>query len=122
MINYITGKNNERADVFFRREQDAPGAGDDKLEYKMAQLLKPGMLNFKPQTNEKTELDQSETLNFIEIQPVATAKTRLNFSQFPLKSPKANWKICEPRPKTMTTFTNQWWGRSRKDNERYLRF
>ena len=47
VINYITGKSNERADALSKREQDVPEAGDDKLEYKMAQLLKPGMLNFE---------------------------------------------------------------------------
>ena len=45
VINYITGKNNERTDVFSKREQDVPKTGDNKLEYKMAQLLKPGMWN-----------------------------------------------------------------------------
>ena len=59
MINYITGKNNERTDVLSKRAQNVPEAGDDKLEYKMAQLLKPGMLNFEPRANERPELDQS---------------------------------------------------------------
>ena len=48
VINYIPGKNNERTDAFSKREQNVPEAGDDKLEYKMAQLLKPGILNFEP--------------------------------------------------------------------------
>ena len=75
VINYITGKSNERADAFSKREQDVPEAGDDKLEYKMAQLLKPGMLNFEPRANERPELDQLETLNPIEIQPVVTGES-----------------------------------------------
>ena len=45
----------------------------------MAQLLKPGMLNFEPRTNERPELDQSETLNFIEIQPVVTGENGVDF-------------------------------------------
>ena len=54
--------------MFFRNgKQNIPEAGDDKPEYKMAQLLKPRMLNFEPWTNERPELDQSETLNPIEI-------------------------------------------------------
>ena len=57
MINYITEKNNERTDVLSKREQNISKAGDDKLEYKMAQLLKPGMLNLEPRTNERPELD-----------------------------------------------------------------
>ena len=75
MINYITGKSNERADALSRREQDVPEAGDDRLEYRMAQLLKPGMLNFEPRANERPELDQSETRNPIEIQPVGTGES-----------------------------------------------
>ena len=67
VINYISGKSDERANVLPKQNQDVPEAGDDKLEYKMAPLLKPGMLNFEP--NEQPEFDQSETLNFIEIQP-----------------------------------------------------
>ena len=79
VINYITGKSNERADALSKREQDVPKAGDDKLEYKMAQLLKPGMLNFEPRANERTELNHSETLNPIEIQPVATGESGVDF-------------------------------------------
>ena len=77
VIAYITGKSNERTDAFFKREQDVPETGDDKMEYKMAQLLKPGMLNFKD-----VEIDQSETSkdspqlgDFIKIQPVATGES-----------------------------------------------
>ena len=66
------GKNNERTDALSKREQNVPEIGNDKLEYKMAQLLKPRMLNFKPQTNKQPELDQSKTLNPIEIKPVIT--------------------------------------------------
>ena len=96
---------------FSKREQNVPGTGDDKLEYKMAQLLKPGILNFeiKPE-------------NFLKIQPFGTGKNGLNFSRFPLTNPKTSWKICGPRPKSITTFTSQWWGRLKKENEYYLRF
>ena len=45
----------------------------------MAQLLKPGMLNFEPRANERPELDQSETRNPIEIQPVATGESGVDF-------------------------------------------
>ena len=64
VINYIMGKNNERTDALSRQEQNVSEIGYDKMEYKMAQLLKPGMLNFeiKPE-------------NFIKIQLVATAKS-----------------------------------------------
>ena len=68
MINYITGKNNERTDGFSKREQNVPEVGDDKLEYKIAQLWKPGMLNFE----RKLE-------NFIKIQPVAAEKNGVEF-------------------------------------------
>ena len=79
VINYITGKNNKRTDVFSKREQDVPEISDDKLEYKMAQLLKPRILNFEPRANERPELDKSETLNLIEIQPVFTEKNGVQF-------------------------------------------
>ena len=36
VINYITGKSNERADALSKREQDVPESGDDRLEYWMA--------------------------------------------------------------------------------------
>ena len=108
VINYITGKNNERTDVLSKQEQNVSEVGNDKLEYKMAQLLKPRILNYEPRTNERPELYQSKTLNFIEIQLVVTGKTGLIFSQFLLKRPKTNWKICGPLPKTKTTFTNRW--------------
>ena len=64
LINYITGKSNKRTDVFSKREQNVPEAGDHTLEYKMAQLLKPGMLNFeiKPE-------------NYIKIQAVAAGES-----------------------------------------------
>ena len=58
VINYITGKNNERADALSKREQNVPEAGNDKLEYKMAQLLKPKMLSFEPRTNERCWTNQ----------------------------------------------------------------
>ena len=44
VIIYITSKSNERTDVFSKREPNVPETGDAKLD-KMAQLLKPGMLN-----------------------------------------------------------------------------
>ena len=47
VINYITGKSTERTDVFSKRPQNVPEISNNKLEYKIAQLLKPGMLNFK---------------------------------------------------------------------------
>ena len=88
VINYITGKNNERADVFSKREQNVPEAGDNKLEYKMAQLLKPKLFNFEPWTNERPEFDQSETLNFIEIQPVVTGKNRVDIQPIFIETPE----------------------------------
>ena len=78
VIDYITGKNNERIDALSKREQNVPEAGDDKLEYRMTQLLKPAMLKFK-QAEKQNETDQSETLNPIEIQPVATGKSGAQF-------------------------------------------
>ena len=62
MINNITGKSNERIDVISKQEYNLSEVGDDKLGYKMAQLLKPGMLNFEPRAFKRPELDQSETL------------------------------------------------------------
>ena len=88
VINYITGKNNERTDAFSERERDVPEAGDDKLKYKMAQLLKPGILNFEPRTNERPELDQSETVNLIEIQPVVTGKNGAEFQLVNIQEPE----------------------------------
>ena len=41
---------------------------DDRLEYRMAQLLKPGMLNFKIKPD-----------NFAKIQPVAAGKNGVQF-------------------------------------------
>ena len=79
VINYITGKSNERTDALSKREQDVSEAGDDRLEYRMAQLLKPGILNFEPRANERPELDQLETLNLIEIQPVVTGESGVDF-------------------------------------------
>ena len=58
----------------------------------MAQLLKPGMLNFEPQANERPELYQSETLNLIEIQPVVTGENGVQF-QLAL----AEFKPCQNR-------------------------
>ena len=77
VINYITGKNSERTDVFSKRGQDVPETGDVKLEYKMAQLLKPKMLNFeiKPE-------------NFIKIQPVATGKKGVEFQPISTEKPE----------------------------------
>ena len=70
VINYITSKNDERADVLWKLEQNVAGTGDDKLEYKMVQLLKPKILNFdiKPKILSK----------FNKLRP---EKTELNFNQ-----------------------------------------
>ena len=68
VINYITGKNNERADAFSKREQDVPEVGDNRLEYRMAQLLRLGMLSF-----------EIEPGNFIKIQPVAAGESGVQF-------------------------------------------
>ena len=90
VINYITGKSNERADALSKREQDVPEVGDDKLEYKMAQLLKPGMLNFK-----ETEIDQLESPgnspqlgNSIKIQPVSIGKNGAEFQPITTQEPE----------------------------------
>ena len=90
MISYITGKNNERTDVFFKQEQNIPKTGDDKVKYKMAQLLKPGMLSFK-----KLEIDQSKTSinspqlgDFIKIQPIATGNNEVEFQPTSIKEPE----------------------------------
>ena len=88
VINYITGKSNERTDAFSKREQNVPEAGDDILEYKMAKLLKPGMLNFEPRTNERPELDQSETRNLIEIQPIVTGENGVEFQPISIEKPE----------------------------------
>ena len=88
VINYITGKNNERTNILSKRAQNVPETGDDKLEYKMAQLLKPKMLNFEPRTNERPELDQSKTLNLIEIQPVVTGKNGVDFQPILIETPE----------------------------------
>ena len=82
VINYITGENNERNDAFSKQEQNVPETGDDKPEYKMAQLLKPGMLNLeiKPE-------------NYIKIQPVAAGKKGVQFQSITAESqPVANGK------------------------------
>ena len=109
VINYIMDKNNERIYAFFKREQNVPKVGDDKLKYKMAQLLKPGMLNFKKLklTNQKRQKMRRNWGILSKFNQLRPEKTGLNFSQFLLKTPKTNWKICGLRPKTMTTFTNQ---------------
>ena len=47
-ISYVKGKDNERADALSRREQDLPdGEDDNRLQYRMTQLLKPGMVKGK---------------------------------------------------------------------------
>ena len=77
VINYITGKSNERADALSKREQDVPEAGDDRLEYRMAQLLKPGMLNF-----------EIELENFIKVQPVTTGESGAEFQPITTQEPE----------------------------------
>ena len=81
MINYITGKSNERADAFSKQEQNVPEASDDKLEYKMAQLLKPGMLNF-----------EMEPENFIRVQPVTTGENGAEFQPVITQEPENELK------------------------------
>ena len=125
MINYITGRNNERVDVFLKREQNIPEIGDDILEYKMAQLLKPRMLNFK-----KVEIDQSETStdspqlgDFIKIQPVATEENGAEFQPITIQEPENELENLWATAKSnITIFTNRWWVRSKKENEYCLPF
>ena len=54
----------------------------------MSQLLEPGILNFEPRTNERPELDQSKTLNIIEIQQVVTGKNGVDFQPIPIETPE----------------------------------
>ena len=110
MINYITGKNNERTDVFSKSEQNVPETDDDKLEYKMAQLLKPGMLNFR-----KIEIDQPETLNFIGNQSIATGK---NGVQKPENELENLWATAKNNDDVYQSVV----GVIKKENEYYLRF
>ena len=110
VINYITGKNNERIDAFFKRKQNVFNENDDKLEYKMVQCLKPRMLNFKKlkltnQTLRKIRCNRGTLSKFSQLKP---EKTGLNFNQLPFKSPKRRWKLRGPRPKPITAFIN-WW-------------
>ena len=46
------------------------------------------MLNFEPRTNERPELDQSKTLNPIEIQPVVTGENGVDFQPVPIETPE----------------------------------
>ena len=119
VFNYITGKSNERTDAFFKREQNVLEASDDKLEYKMDQLLKPGMLNFKKMklTNQKRQKIRRNWGTLSKFSQLRPEKTGSNFSQLPFRNPRTNWKICGLRPKTITTFTNRGWTRSKKENE-----
>ena len=97
MINYITGKSNERADVFSKREQDVPEVGDDKLEYKMVQLLKPGILNFeiKPESSIKIQpvAAGENGVQFqpvmVEFQPAATGENRVEFQPISNEEPES---------------------------------
>ena len=122
VINYISGKNNERTDVLSKREQNVPETGDDKLKYKMAQLLKPGMLNFKPRTNERPELDQSETLNFIEIQPVVTGKNGVDFQPIPIETPENELENLWATAKNNDDVYQLVVDTIKKENESYLSF
>ena len=90
VINYITGKNNERADTFSKREQNIPEAGDDKLEYKMVQLLKPGMLKFKGTENEqlKSSENSPQLGKSIKIQPVSTGENGAEFQPVNIQEPE----------------------------------
>ena len=54
----------------------------------MAQLLKPRMLNFEPRINEQLDLNQLETLNPIEIQPVSTEKNGVKFQSISIEEPE----------------------------------
>ena len=94
VINYITGKNNERIDVFSKRKQDVPETGDDKLEYRMVQLLKPKVLKFK-----QGEVEQSKTSENslqpgdpIEIQPIATGKNGVDIQSITIETPENELK------------------------------
>ena len=75
VINYITGKSNERADAFSKREQNVPEVDDDRLKYKMAQLLKPKILNFEIKLE-----------NSIKIQLVATGENGVQFQPIIVES------------------------------------
>ena len=74
VINYITDKNDELTDVISKREQNVPETGDDKLEYEMAQLMKPGMLNLKIKFE-----------NFIKIQPIVAGNNWVQFQPATVK-------------------------------------
>ena len=48
--------------------------------------MKPKMLNFEPRNNERPELDQSKTLNFIGIQLVVTGENGVDFQPIPIET------------------------------------
>ena len=112
VINYITGKNNEITDNLSKQEQNVPKTGDDRLEYKMAKFLKPGILNDGPSIMLQ---------NFMLVQLVATGENWVRFQPIVIEKPDIELEICRPCPKTMTTFTNRWWTKSKKENEHYFR-
>ena len=110
LINYITGKNNERTDIFRNGNKIYPKLVMINWNIKWSQLLKPGMLNFK-----EAEIDKSETSDdspqpgyFFKIQPVATGKNGVEFQPITIQESENELKICGPRPRAMTTFTNRW--------------
>ena len=123
MINYITVKNNERGNVFSKRKQDVCDTGDDKFEYRMIQLLKPGILKFK-----QTEIEQSKTLkdslqsgNFIKIQPVATGKNGVYFQPIGIETPENEWEVLRATAKNNDDVYQSVVGAIKK-NARCLRF
>lgn len=49
-IEYLSGKQNARADALSRREQDMPAGTDERTDYRMVQLLRPETLKELPTT------------------------------------------------------------------------
>ena len=122
VINYITGKSNERADVFSKREQNVPEAVDDKLEYRMAQLLKPGILNFELRANERPEIQPVATeKNGVQFQPVGTGKSGVEFQPIPIEEPENELENLWATAKNNDDVYQSVVGAIKK-NEHYLRF
>ena len=82
----------------------------------MAQLLKPEILDFeiKPENSIKIQpIAAGENgVQFqpvtVEFQTVATRENGVDFQPTLIETPENELKNCGPRPKAMTTFTNQW--------------